>query len=432
MPSLYDVGYALLLIASAPIWLVRRSLRSKLSDALRTRLGRVAARPAASTCVWIHAVSVGELNAARALVEQLLVRRPDLHIAISTTTTTGHTRAVALFGALPGFNIVRFPLDFTFALRRYLDSIRPDLLVLMELEVWPNLARVCERRRVPIVIANGRMTEPSFRRYRMLGWLSRRMFARVTRVVAQDQVQADRFARVGVAAERILVAGTMKFDSASTEAPSEPSERLASDLGIDPAHPLLVAGSTGLGEEAMLLSIFRALLEKHPSLQLALVPRKPERFDEVATLIEREGFMAVRRSGPTVGSISDDSRPVVFLIDTVGELRAVYALATVVFVGRTLVDLGPKQHGSDMIEPAALGKPVVVGPFTGNFAEPMRAFREARAILEVRDASELYASVDRLLSDEAIRSQLGTRARRVVIDGKGAVKTHLDVIESML
>lgn len=299
----------------------------------------------------------------------------------------------------------------------------------MELEVWPNFMRQCARRQVPVVVANGRVTEPSFKKYRLLGPVGRAMFGRLAGCVVQDEVYAERFAAMGVPRDRLRVAGTMKFDTAAIGATVDGADELARDVGLDRGERLLVAGSTGPGEEAIVLDAYRALREKHPTLRLAIVPRKPERFDEVAQLIEASGFACVRRS--LQSQISNQESPVV-LIDTIGELRKVYALADVVFVGRSLVDLGAKQHGSDMIEPCALAKPTIVGPFTGNFDEPMRAFRAVGGIVEVRDAAGLQSEIDRLLTDHAVAASLGAKAQQVVAAGRGALERHLDVLLPLL
>jgi 3-deoxy-D-manno-octulosonic-acid transferase len=260
---------------------------------------------------------------------------------------------------------------------------------------------------------------------------------------------------LGVRREDLEVTGTMKFDAATVGDTVPGAEELAREVGLptptavrsDPApeqasdrtavgvsdavSSVLVAGSTGPGEEELVLSVYARLLQSHDKLRLVIVPRKPERFDEVAKLIESRGYPCVRRSKPDVTPDASTLAPVV-LGDTMGELRKFYALATVVFVGRTLVDLGSKQHGSDMIEPCALAKPTVVGPFTGNFEEPMRAFRSAGAIREVMNDQELFDTLEAWLSDPESARALGRAAREVVIAGKGAVQRHVDVLLPLL
>jgi len=422
----YDIAYRSLLALGSPLLVVNSRLRAKLRDAIETRNGVVARRTGTETCVMIHAVSVGELNAARPLVDGLLRALPDAHIVITTTTTTGDERAMELYGSKANFTVARFPLDLSKYLKKFLDAVRPDLVVLMELELWPNFMALCDERKIPVVVGNGRITEPSFRKYKLLGPISRRMFSRVSASLVQEEVYAQRFRDLG--ARDVRVVGTTKFDSASSSAPSGVDE-LTRVMGIVRGHSTIVAGSTGPGEEAVLLDFYARQLARDPTLQLIIVPRKPERFDEVATLIQSRGFACARRSRPD-SIVSNSQR--ILLGDTMGELRKFYALADVVFVGRTLVDLGPKQHGSDMIEPAALGKAVIVGSFTGNFLEPMNAFRKAKAIVEVRDAGELGSAIDRLLRDRDEREQLGSAAQQVVEAQRGSTDRHLEVILPMM
>jgi 3-deoxy-D-manno-octulosonic-acid transferase len=450
MLNTYDIAYGLAVGVSAPFWLLKPGARRKVLGALSQRMGHVAPRADAGPSVLIHAVSLGEVNATRGLVDRLRQLRPDLHIVISTTTETGLARAKELYEksggaspARPALSVIRYPLDFSSAVRRVLDALRPDAVVLMELEVWPNFLLQCSRRNIPVVLVNGRMTTPSFRRYRLVLPLMRRMFGRLSTVCVQDQNYAALFAELGVGANRIRVTGTMKFDTATVADRVDGDELLANDLGLpqlgthyselSTGHRLWVCGSTGPGEEQIILRIYRTLLPENPGLRLAIIPRKPERFDDVAKLITAAGFPLIRRSDTKsrpATSVPVPSSPLapVILGDTMGELRKFYSLADIVFVGRTLVDLGPRQHGSDMIEPAALGRPVIVGPFTGNFAEAMSRFRAAAAIVEVRDPEQLLAAMRNLLQDAGAARAMAQRARAAVIQEKGATERHAQVI----
>jgi len=445
MWNIYDISYGAGLALTSPLWLCHGRMRRKVLAALRQRMGDVPARADANAkpAVLIHAVSLGELNAARALIRRLGELRPDVRIIVSTTTDTGFARASELFGG-GGDNapaIVRYPLDFSKPISRLLDRMRPSLVVLVELELWPNFMLHCQRRRIPVMVVNGRLTERSFRRYRLLGPLARRMFGRLHAACVQDQTCAARFAALGVPPERLRVTGTMKFDTAAVERRVDGDADLADQVGLRPAailglehgEPLWVCGSTGPGEETLVLQQYRRLLVAHPRLRLAIVPRKPERFDEVESAIRAQGFEVVRRSKPrfTAAPAGSAAAPVI-LGDTMGELRKFYSLADVIFVGRSLVDLGQQQHGSDMIEAAALGKPVVVGPWTGNFADAMAAFRAADAIVEVSSADDLGTQVSRLLSDHALAEELGRRAVQVVTRCKGATERHLNEILTAL
>jgi 3-deoxy-D-manno-octulosonic-acid transferase len=428
--TFFDIAYAFGVTLAAPYWLIAPKARRKVLGALRERMGYFpASSPPFGPTVLIHAVSVGELNATPALIKSLAAARPELHFVISTTTNTGADRGREMFANDPRVTLVRFPLDFSSAVRRLLDRFHPAVIVLMELEVWPNFMAQCRRRNIPVIIVNGRLTPDSYHGYRRIGFLTRSMFASLTHVCAQDQVYAKRFIDVGTPADRVSVTGTMKFDTAQIGDRVDGDEQLARDVGLYPGRePIWVCGSTGPGEEAIILGAYRALRTKQPALRLAIIPRKPERFDDVASQIAAAGFNLVRRSQPTGVPAGDAPTGPIVLGDTMGELRKFYSVASVVFVGRSLVDLGARQHGSDMIEPAALGKPVVVGPFTYNFADAMHQFISADAMCVVDDAEELQTAVASLLADPARAAEMGTRARDVVRDAQGATARHVEII----
>jgi 3-deoxy-D-manno-octulosonic-acid transferase len=423
----YDIAYGLGVGLAAPFWLSRTSTRRKVLAAFSQRMGRVPERDRSSPAIMIHAVSLGEINATRSLVDLLRTQRPGLHFIVSVTTETGFNRGKELYGSVPDVTLVRYPLDFSSAIDRLLDALRPSVVALLELEVWPNFIRRCGRRGVPVVLVNGRITDASYRKYKLARPLVGSMFSRLRHVCAQDQTYADRFVELGVSAQRISVTGTMKFDNASLADSVPGQDELSAACGLQTAsNPIWVCGSTGPGEEALILVIYDDLLKEFPKLRLAIIPRKPERFDEVAALIQSAGFGLFRRSNSQ--SIPSESLPQIVLGDTMGELRKFYSLADVVFVGRTLVDLGARQHGSDMIEPAALGKPVIVGPFTGNFTEAMNRFLEANSMLVVQNAAELTDAISLMLRDPRQAREMGIRARDVVKHGQGATQKHAQLI----
>ena len=432
MPNSYDIAYAVGLAAAAPFWLIAPKPRRKVLRALRERMGRgQPMAPAGGTfpAVLIHAVSLGEINATRAMLQALQSARPDLRFVITVTTDTGFARGKELYGSNPRVAVIRYPLDFSSAIARVLDSWQPRAAVLMELEVWPNFVLHCHRRNIPVLLVNGRLTRGSFRGYLRIRSLVAPTFGRLSAVCAQDQEYADRFLALGAWPDRVQVTGTMKFDTAQIAEQIDGQEEVASSLGLDSDAPVWVCGSTGPGEEEILLRCHRDLQKMHPKLRLVIVPRHPERFDEVAGLIERSGNAVLRRSRQR-GSrfeIRESPSPVI-LGDTMGELRKFYSLATLVFVGRSLVDLGPRQHGSDMIEPAALGKPVVVGPWTHNFADAMARFREADAVKVVGLEAELHSAIGDLLAHPDRAAEMGQRAKQVVVASQGATARHVQLI----
>ncbi|CAN5586970.1 lipid IV(A) 3-deoxy-D-manno-octulosonic acid transferase [soil metagenome] len=454
--NLYDIAYWLAVGGSSPYWLIKPSARRKVLRGLRERMGHVAPRTdshrtdSQGPAILIHAVSLGEMNATRALVEMLRARRDDLHIIVSTTTDTGFEQGRKLYGDNPHVSLIRYPLDFSPAVHRTLDSLRPSVVVLMELELWPNFVRACRQRGIAVILANGRLTGESYSRYRWVKPIVAAMLRRVDRLCVQDDLYAQRFMSLGARPKQISVIGTMKFDTATVADSVDGDAALARDVGLrggdEPSgdEPIWVCGSTGPGEEAIVLRIYRSLRQNIPALRLVIVPRKPERFDEVANLIRANNFRLVRRSNPpaTPGenaptNLPENTREItaenaVILGDSMGELRKFYSLASVVFVGRSLVDLGARQHGSDMIEPAALGKAVLVGPFTGNFAEAVRLLKAAQAIVEVPDEAALAATVSALAKNPTEAQALGTRARDAVLRQQGATARHVEIILAAL
>ncbi len=424
----FDIAYGLGVGLSSPFWLAKQSSRRKVLRAFSQRMGHVPARDLSKPAIMIHAVSLGEINATRTLINVLRAARPGIEFIVSVTTETGYARGQELYGSAKDVTLVRYPLDFTPAVDRLLDTLRPAVVVLLELEVWPNFIRRCAQRKVPVLLINGRITPGSFRKYRLAQPLVGSMFARLHHVAAQDHEYAKRFAELGVPAKRITITGTMKFDTAEIADQIAGQTELAKAVGLSPGqHPIWVCGSTGPGEEAILLPIYRRLLNRFRDLRLVIVPRKPERFNEVAELITTSGFTLIRRSQPNTPPPPTTPAPII-LGDTIGDLRKFYALASAVFVGRTLVDLGHRQHGSDMIEPAALAKPTVVGPFTANFADAMNCFRQADAMIVAQTPDELEAATEKLLNDPASAKELGLRAREVVKTQQGATQRHANLI----
>ena len=441
---LLDLFYILLVVALMPMFVYKAVTQGKYARGLRQRMGHIRRRYSLQPLIWLHAVSVGEVNAARALIKRLREDLPDHELRISATTRTGYTRACELFGKEEVFY---FPFDLSWVVSRVVRRLRPSLVILMELEVWYNFMVQADRFEVPVIVANGRMTESSKRTYRLIGALTSRMFRRLRHVFAQDEEIAERFRAVGVPADRLSVSGTMKYD-ATLVAPEAPgSSELARALGIKATHRLWVAGCTGPGEEEEILTAHQQLLQEgHANVRLAIVPRHPERFAEVASLIRVRGFNLRRRSkhpdlpleqtaeGPRVmgfgllDPVGALPRDTVVLGDSMGELEKFYSLARVVFVGRTLVPLG----GSDMMEAAGLGKPTVFGPHTFNFAEPVKALLEAEAAFQVADAAELTPILQRLLDDPGFARGIGQRAQEVIINNKGAAERHMKLICEIL
>jgi 3-deoxy-D-manno-octulosonic-acid transferase len=326
------------------------------------RFGRIVRKdPALKKCIWLHAVSVGEVNAAKTIVKELENRFSNFEIVITATTDTGFARATEIFGA--NHKVFYFPFDFSWIMQRVFRNIQPTLCLLMEQEVWPNFVQIANQLHVPVVVVNGRISDKGFSRYKKIKPIAKKIYQKVTLVLAQTDEYAQRFKEIGAPGKKVIVTGLLKYDTAQIVDKVEGADALAAELGIENQR-LWVAGATGNDEEKVLLDVYQSLKQQDQfsDLRLAVVPRKPERFDEVAQLIKQAGLPLVRYS-QVKGLTAEKSKiEVVILGDTMGDLRKFYSLATVIFVGRSLVPMG----GSDMAEAAALGKPTLFGPHAFN------------------------------------------------------------------
>lgn len=415
-----DVGYVLAGLAYAPIAIYRVLFAGRYRRGWAQRLGGVPRRYGERPGIWIHAVSVGEVNAIRTVVEALGRQLPFHEVYISTTTDTGYARAVSLFGE---YRVFFFPFDFSLTMAWAFRRLRPSLVALAELEVWPNLVMEAKRHAVPVVVINGRVTETASGRYAWAAPLTRWLFGQLDAVLVQDAAYRQRFLQLGVADDRLHETGSLKWDTAGGDPSSPGDESLADAVGLDREKPVLVTGSTAdTIEEEAIIRAYQQLRRRCPDLQLVIAPRKPERFDLVARLIRARGFKVVRRSQHPDGTVLARSESVVaspvVLLDTLGELRRVYALASVVIVGRTFVPLG----GSDVMEIAALGKAMVIGPSVENFADAVSKLIAHQAAIQLDGTEKLASSIEHLLADRARLETIGQRAVEVVNAERGATE----------
>lgn len=416
MYALYSAVLGVGLLAYLPAFLARRR-RAGYGRDLAQRLGRLGdGLPPEPRC-WIHAVSVGESAAAVPLVEGIRRRWPELGIVVSTITPTG-ARIVA--ERLAGTAAHRyFPIDLPGPVRRALDAARPRFFIAIETELWPNFLRSLARRRIPAMIANGRISDRSFRRYRWVRWLMRRVLADVSVFAMQTEEDARRIIALGAPPSRVVVTGNLKSDLVPEPIGDDTSawrERLR--LGADAR--LWIAGSTHRGEEVVVLDAFLRARTRCPDLALLLAPRHPERAGEVEDLVRERGLAAARRS-----RLPADGAPgAVVILDTVGELAALYALAEVVFVGGSLVPVG----GHNVLEPAMRGKPVLVGPHMSNFREGAELLQRSGGGLVVKDGPELERELTRLLEDRDLARRMGEAARQAFAGRQGAVSATLDLV----
>jgi 3-deoxy-D-manno-octulosonic-acid transferase len=429
MPNLLDVAYLGLLLVSSPMLLLRSWRSGKSRQGLLDKLrGRVPRRIGDAPCLWLHAVSVGEVLLLRPLVAELQRRRPDWEVVISTTTSTGLEVARRTFPELVTFYA---PLDFSWAVRRSLDRIRPTALVLVETELWPNLIRAASGRGARVAVINGRLSRRSHRGYRRFRAMLGPMLRRLDAVAAQSEESAERFLDIGVPADRLAVTGSIKYDGLEADRGTPRVREARRALGLEgESGPIFVAGSTMEGEEAAALLAYQEAKAQHPGLRLVLVPRHPERGAELARMIEARGELVWRRSAegrpPAAGP---DARHPVILIDTVGELSAIWGLADVAFVGGSLF---PGRGGQNMMEPSAFGASVLFGPHTSNFREAVEGLLDRRAARVVRSGSELSEGLLLELADRDASRARGAAARSFVLAQRGATDRTLAVFDRLI
>jgi 3-deoxy-D-manno-octulosonic-acid transferase len=402
--------------------------RRRYRAGMLQRLGAAPRRKGNRLCLWLHAVSVGELRAALPLLEGLRRACPDWDLWVSTSTDTG--QELALRSLPPGMTVFYYPLDYGWAVRRTLRRVRPDAVVLLELELWPNFLLAAEEAGVPVLVASGRISDRSYPQYRRLRSLSRRLFSRVTAFAAQSEVYASRFEALGVPRERIEVLGNLKYDGSPGDDPRDPLE---ARLGWSSAGEglVLMAGCTHPGEEDTLFKVWSELRRSLPRLRLILAPRHIERAGEVEGLVAAAGEPVARWSRLRQGAppLSEPGRDPVILVDVMGDLDRFYRLADVVFVGGSLF---PRGGGHNLLEPARLGKPVLYGPSVRNVEEVSRHLLTSRAAVQVKDRGGLQAEMSRLFSDPGARQALGERARAAAGALGGATERHLDWIRRKL
>jgi len=442
-----DLFYTAGAAATSPVWGPAMLRTGKWKTDWRARLGFSPTLPPAGPGVrtlLLYGVSVGEINAIRGLVAEL-EGDPTLRLVVAAMTDTGFARATQLYGGRHA--VVRFPYDFSAAVKRFLQAVDPDAVALVELELWPNFLEACGARNTPVAVINGRLSERSFKRYRKARALLRKSFARLAAVGAQTDAYAQRFVAMGTPADRVRTLDTLKWDNAKelTAEEEAAAERLAEDLGIDRRRPLVVAGSTAPGEDKLLID------ELPEGVQLLIAPRKPEWFGRVmqhaphavrrtasasATgvppVVGPQGQMSPQATRPTRDLRSaagcEEAAPAqrVFLLDTVGELRLAYHLATVAVVGRSFTGT---LHGSDMMEPVALGKPTVIGPHYGDFTDTMAALLEAGGIVVTDDPG---AAIREFLNNPSLAAEVAAAGKAVVETRRGATQRYTELLRDLL
>jgi 3-deoxy-D-manno-octulosonic-acid transferase len=451
MAYLLNFAYMLLIAVALPWLLYQRLRHGKYREGWDAKLwGRVPKRDANGRCLWLHAVSVGEVNLLAPIIERWERLHPEWEIVISTTTQAGFHLAQKRYAPR---TIFYCPLDFTWAVRRTVANVQPTLLVLTELELWPNLVAAARCSGAKVAVVNGRLSEKSFRGYRRFQWLTRRVLEQIHLIAAQNGEYAGRFLLLGARSESVQITGSIKFDGVRTSRRNAETVRLRELAGIGDDDVVFLAGSTQAPEESLALDAFERLAKDHPRLRLILVPRHPERFDEVAAMLDRRGVQWQRRSKcrpltPSAAGAGADLKPVsdsksnappvthgvsdllspILLVDVVGELGYWWGAAHIAFVGGSLTSRG----GQNMIEPAAYGAAISFGPNTWNFKDVVSLLLDRDAAVVVADGGELETFVRRCLNDPAWAESLGRRAQELVLEQQGAADRTIGLLSGLV
>jgi len=421
---LFRYLYSLLLHLALPLIMLRLLWRGLRASAYRKRIAQrfaLGLPKFKSGGIWLHAVSLGESIAAAPLVEALLKHYPDTPITLTCMTPTGSARIQALFGQR--VQHCYLPYDLPWAARRFIGKVRPRLAILMETELWPNHIHQCARLAIPLVLANGRLSERSARGYARLGGLTRAMLQELSWLAVQTQTEAQRFVALGAPFERVTVTGSIKFDVTPPAASAEQAQAQRQAWQAQ-SRPVWIAASTHAGEDEIILAAHQQLLQARPNSLLILVPRHPERFASVYQLCQKQGFAVKRRSiGEAV-----DAQTQVLLGDTLGELLFLYALCDLAFVGGSLIPHG----GHNLLEPAALGKPLLSGASRFNFAEIAAQLEQAGALQNVTDAVSLYAALSALWDNPDKAQSMRRAAEAVLKRNQGALERLLDGLHPLI
>ena len=431
--TIYDIFF----FGFSIIYLPYLVIKGKAHEDFAQRFGELPAAVrdvSASRPLWIHAVSVGEVMAARNFIEKLAVKFPGRKIVVSTTTKTGSLIARKILNEnIPKFY---FPLDFSFVVKKALDRINPAVLIVMETEIWPNLILELSGRKIPVVLVNGRISERSYRGYRRIKFLFARVLKKITHFSMQTTADAERIIALGAPRANVKVTGNMKFDTSLSE--GENGDRhlfsLLENRCLSPFSPLregggelIIAGSTHSGEEEVILDAYGALAGEFGNLRLLIAPRHIDRAGAVKRLVRKAGFIPVLLSETKVPEAGHSGKAV-FILDTHGELSQLYSIATIVVMGGSLI----KRGGHNIVEPARFGKPIVFGPFMFNFRDMAGLFLENEAALQVKDAGELSDALRSLLKDREKRDSLGCAAKKLIDENTGATERNIREVCSIL
>ncbi len=424
---IYDILLFLSIPVIVPFYLLRFLRKGRLRKGIGERLGFLCGEKksllAGHDTIWVHAVSVGETMAARPLLKALKAWYPGHRIVLSTVTETGQ----GIGESIGDVDLcIYFPFDLRFSVKRLLKSIRPSLIVVVETEIWPNFLRCARLLDIPVVLANGRISDKSFGGYRCFSRVFRSVLMNFSALCMQTEEDARRIVAIGAPPSRVSVTKNLKYDLPVRIASDERKAELRSTYRIPRGIPVITAGSTHQGEEESLLTVYRALLDEGREIFLVLAPRHPERAEEVSGLLERMGIPFTRRSSLSART-RDFHRGEALLLDSVGELMGIYSLSDLVFVGGSLAPVG----GHNLLEPASVGVPVLFGPHMNNFREIASKILSSAAGVQVTDASRLLSVIRGLLNNPAARAEMGGNGARLLLENRGATERHMEIIRTL-
>lgn len=426
MHLLYSLVFTLGFTAALPYFLFQALLHRKYLSSFWQRFGILpeAFSSGRKEAIWIHAVSVGEVMAVLPLIQAARVRWPERRLFVSTATLTGQTLARKKLADEIG--VFYFPLDWRSTVRKSLDTIRPSLVLIAETEIWPNFLRECGARSIPVLLVNGRLSDRSVSRYRKIKPFMRCVLSDISFCCMQTELDRDRLLSLGMDPDKVAVAGNLKYEIAAPSSIEGKTEAYRQLLGLSPNRFVVVAGSTMKDEEPLVLAAFETLRAVSEEAVLVIAPRHPERFREVEKLLSDRSVAYVKRSDLSPGTQGTSQRRVV-LLDSMGELATLYALASVVFIGGSLVPTG----GHNLLEPALFRKPILFGPSMSNFREMSEYFLQRQAAVQVKDAAELGTELVRIFRDAELRQRIGDRGHAILMANRGAVQRIVNRIESI-
>ncbi len=424
---IYNILLLIYWIGLVPVLLYRMVVKQGFYERLKPSMGfmtpslqeRIAGRPV----IWVHAASVGEIVAASPIVKEMKREFPQVAVIVSVVTNVGYGMAERILPDAEG--IIFFPMDRPFFVRRALRLFNPLAILLVETELWPNFLRIAKDEKIPMMMVNGRISERSHKRYMRIQSFVKRMLASIDRFCMQSNIAAEYITDLGAHPSQVKVTGNTKYDQTYATVTDSEKEALLAEFGFRGHFPIIVVGSTHKGEEETILEAFKGLREQYPRARLLLAPRQIVRGEEIVTMCESYGLQAVRRS--TMERPADESTPVVIL-DTIGELGRLYALGDIIFVGGSFVPVG----GHNILEPAAHGKPIVVGPHMFNFTEIYQLLSDRGACKMVHSAKELQTEWSLLSENEQVRTERGAHCLEVVLENQGATRRNVEELRQLL